>query len=156
MKRMKEKWIKLSGVVVRGHRVATGAGGDSRYPGGTLALQKPLFAARGLDLSGYHHGTINISIKPHAFRMRNPQYTFCEVEWTPHHPPENFSFSRCAVVFNGRRYDGWVYYPHPETKKEHFQNPALVEVITKHITGIEYGCAVELLLNPDEVNVKRL
>jgi len=87
--------------------------------------------------------------------MVNPQYTFRNVAWTAHHPPEDFSFSRCALVFNGRRYDGWVYYPHPETKKEHFQDPALVEIIAARVPGMEYGSAVELLLNPDEVNVKR-
>ncbi|MFA7159850.1 MAG: hypothetical protein WC299_11160 [Kiritimatiellia bacterium] len=152
---MMKKWIKLNGVVERGHGVAAGFIPDNRYPHGTLALQIPIFKARGLDLGEYHRGTLNISLKPFVFEMINPQYTFRKVAWTDHHPPEDFSFSRCALVFSGKRYDAWVYYPHPETKKDHFQDPAMVEVITKHITGIEYGRAVELLLNPDEVNVKR-
>jgi phage pi2 protein 07 len=51
-------------------------------------------------------------------------------------------------------YDGWVYYPHPETKKTHFQNPSLVEVITHLIPEIQYGDAVEVELNTDEITVR--
>jgi hypothetical protein len=47
-----------------------------------------------------------------------------------------------------------VYYPHPETKKTHFQNPSLVEVITYEIPGICYGDALEVELNPAEITVR--
>lgn len=36
------------GTVVQGHRVASGQGGDSRFPDATIELQKPAFALRGL------------------------------------------------------------------------------------------------------------
>jgi len=50
-------------------------------------------------------------------------------------------------------YDGWVYYPHPETKKRNFQNPSLVEVIASPIPEIRYGDELRVLLNPDEISV---
>ena len=51
-------------------------------------------------------------------------------------------------------YEGWVYYPHPETKKTHFQNPSLVEVISYEIPNIRYGDALEVDLNPEEITVR--
>ncbi|HMB25735.1 MAG TPA: hypothetical protein VKP08_22995, partial [Anaerolineales bacterium] len=67
----------------------------------------------------------------------------------------HFSFSRCKVMYAGIEYDGWVYYPHPETKERNFQNPALVEVIALPIPGIEYGDELQVLLNPEEITVYR-
>jgi hypothetical protein len=57
------------------------------------------------------------------------------------------------VIYRGHEYAGWVYYPHPETKKRNFQNPSLVEVIAMPIPGIEYGDELEVLLNPAEIRV---
>jgi hypothetical protein len=86
--------------------------------------------------------------------MSAPELTFPLVEWTDLHPPETFSFSRCKVIFKEVEYTGWVYYPHPETKKNHFQNPSLVEVITYEIPGIHYGDKVEVAVNLDEITVR--
>jgi hypothetical protein len=59
------------------------------------------------------------------------------------------------VIFEGREYDGWVYYPHPETKLRHFQNPSLLEVIAMPIPGIQYGDALQVLLNPEEIGLEK-
>jgi hypothetical protein len=59
------------------------------------------------------------------------------------------------VLFAGFEYDGWVYYPHPETKVRHFQDPSLLEVIARPIPGLQYGNAMEVHLNPEEVEVAR-
>jgi hypothetical protein len=80
-----------------------------------------------------------------------PEFTFHKVEWTDLHPPERFSFSRCKVIFENVEYEGWVYYPHPETKLRHFQNPSLLEVIAHQIPKIAYGDMVDVLLNPQEI-----
>jgi hypothetical protein len=69
------------------------------------------------------------------------------------HPPEHFSFSRCRVIHKGVEYDGWVYYPHPETKIRNFQNPSLLEVIAMPIPGLQYGDEVDVLVNPEEILV---
>jgi hypothetical protein len=145
------QWTSIPGIVIQGYRVASAPSAD--YPYGALDRQRPIFKERGLDLAGYFNGTLNIDIHPHAFTMMKPQYTFQHVEWTDLHPPEHFSFSRCKVIYEDREYDGWVYYPHPETKKRNFQNPSLVEVIAMPIPGLNYGDELQILLNPEEIEV---
>lgn len=145
------EWKTVDGVVVEGHRVASAP--SQAYPYGTLEKQKPYFEALGLDLSHFFLATLNISIAPLTFEMVAPENTFPLVEWTDLHPPETFSFSPCRFRFEGWEYEGLVYYPHPETKIRHFQNPSLVEVIAEHIPGIGCGDRVELRLNPSQVRV---
>jgi hypothetical protein len=144
-------WISVRGVLAQGYRVASGPSAD--YPYGSLDRQRPLFAARGLDLSRYFNGTLNVDIAPRTFAMVKPEYTFRHVEWTDLHPPEHFSFSRCKVSFKGIEYDGWVYYPHPETKLRNFQNPSLLEVVAMPIPGIQYGDALDVWVNEEEIEV---
>jgi hypothetical protein len=142
----------ISGLVVAGYRVASGPSKD--YPYGTLEMQIPLFKQRGLNLEGLHPGTLNVSIAPATFEMVNPEYTFRQVAWTDLHPPEDFSFSRCTVRFKGTGYAGYVYYPHPETKKKHFESASILEIISVYIPGIKYGDRMELELNADEIRIQ--
>lgn len=148
---MRNPWVFVSGKVVGGHRIASGQAENGPYPRGALNMQKPFFKAGGLDLDPFYEGTLNISIAPHTFTVKGPEFTFPSVEWTDRHPPENFSFSRCRLAFHGREYPGWVYYPDPATKKAHFQDPSVVEVIAPFIPGISEGDGVRLGLNPDEI-----
>ena len=143
---------RLPGILVRGHQVASRPSKD--YPYSTLEKQKPFFKSLGLDLYEFFNGTLNISIAPLTFEMSAPELTFPLVQWTDLHPPETFSFSRCKVIFNEVEYTGWVYYPHPETKKNHFQNPSLVEVITYEIPNIHYGDTLDVMVNLDEITVR--
>lgn len=145
------QWTLLHGVIAQGYRVASGPSKD--YPYGALERQRPIFKARGLDLGGYFNGTLNVDIRPRVFKMVRAEFTFHNVEWTDLHPPEHFSFSRCKVVYRDIEYDGWVYYPHPETKLRHFQNPSLLEVIAHPIPEVQYGSELDVLLNPEEVEV---
>jgi hypothetical protein len=142
----------VSGVIVAGYQVASGPSKD--YPYGTLEKQIPLFNQRGLNLERFHLGTLNVSIAPATFEMVNPEYTFLQVAWTDLHPPEDFSFSRCKVRFNGASYAGYVYYPHPETKKRHFESASLLEIISVYIPEIRYGERVELELNVEEIRIQ--
>lgn len=148
---MSESWVIVSGKVQDGHKVASGQAGNSPYPKGTINMQKPFFKALGLDLDSYYEGTLNISIAPNTFVMKNPEFIFPSVEWTDKHPPENFSFSQCKVIFNGSEYLGWVYYPDPSTKKAHFQNPSIIEVIAPLIPNIKKDDEVKLALNTNEI-----
>jgi hypothetical protein len=149
---MTTPWIQCTGSLMRGHQVASRP--SAAYPYSSLEKQKPYFKDRGLDLSPYFNGTLNISIAPLEFEMTKPELTFPLVEWTDLHPPETFSFSRCKVKFEGKEYAGWVYYPHPETKKTHFQNPSLIEVITYEVANIKYGDVIEVEVNPLEITIK--
>ena len=142
----------VRGVIVAGYRVASGPSRD--YPYGTLEKQIPLFKRRGLDLERFYYGTLNVSIAPLSFEMVKPAYTFRQVAWTDLHPPEDFSFSPCTLRFKGVEYAGYVYYPHPETKKRHFESASLIEIISVPIPGIQYGDRVEILLDADEVRIR--
>ena len=142
----------ISGVIVEGYRVASGPSRD--YPYGTLEKQILLFKQLGLNLEKFHLGTLNVSIAPATFELGSPEYTFRQVAWTDLHPPEDFSFSRCTVTFKGAKYAGYVYYPHPETKKRHFESASLLEIISVYIPEIQYGGRVELELNADEIRIQ--
>ena len=143
--------IAVKGIVIEGHRVASGPSKD--YPYGAIEKQKPFFKAQGLDLRTFYNGTLNISISPNTFKMVNPELTFEYVEWTDLHPPETFSFSKCVLKFKGVRHPGWVYYPHPETKIRHYQQPTMIEILTRFVPNIQYGNEVELELNGDEIQI---
>lgn len=149
---MTAKWISLRGVLVQGYGVASGPSKD--YPYGALERQKPIFKERGLDLGKYFNGTLNIDIRPFTFELRKPEFTFRAVRWTDLHPPEVFSFSRCRLIHRDVKYEAWIYYPHPETKRRNFQNPSLLEVIAQQIPDIHPGDEIEVRLNPKRVEVR--
>jgi len=143
--------IRIPGTLTQGHQVASKP--SNEYPYGTVEKQKPFFKQLGLDLSNCFNGTLNISIAPLGFEIIAAQYTFDLVKWTDLHPPETFSFSRCKVIFDSIKYSGWVYYPHPETKKTHFQNPSVLEVIAEKIPEIKYEDKLEIELNQIEIRL---
>ena len=142
----------VTGVIVEGYRVASGPSKD--YPYGSLEKQIPLFKERGLNLESYYFGTLNVSIAPREFAMAAPEYTFRQVTWTDLHPAEDFSFSRCKLRFKNVDYAGYVYYPHPETKKRHFESASILEIISVRIPDIKYGDQVEVELNGDEILIR--
>jgi hypothetical protein len=142
----------ITGIVVKGHQVASRK--SEHYPRGTIEMQTPYFKELGLDLSRSYQGTLNISIAPARIKVKKPAYIFREVKWTTAHPAEDFSFSECEVKYRGEKYAGWVYYPHPETKERHFQNPSIIEVIASLIAGIKYGDEVEITVNSDEIAIE--
>ena len=147
-------WTQVTGRVTRGHGVASGQADDGRFPEGTLALQEPLFRQRGLDLAPYHLATLNVSIAPHEFMVKRSRHTFRGVKWSPHEPAEDFSFFDCRVHYGGRRRDGLIYYPHPETKPEHFQDPHVLEVLTAYIPDIAYGDELTLEVESSQIDVQ--
>ncbi|MDZ4287101.1 MAG: hypothetical protein U0984_04040 [Prosthecobacter sp.] len=138
-------WQRVSGVLMRGHRVASGLNGDPRFPDGTLRMQFPHFAALGLDLSLMHPGTLNISIAPARYKLRQPRWTFPLMKWHPTEPAETFSFIEARLEMPHQKpVSGWIYYPHPETKPEHFQSADVLEVLMPFVEGLEYGARVTL------------
>lgn len=147
-------WRSVPGTVVRGHRVASGAGNDPRFPRGTIELQKPVFLSRGLDLERFYSGTINLSIAPLLFKVLKPRYLFRGMRWTDRAPAEDFSFFDCRLMVNGTgRVEGLVYYPHPETKPEHFQAPDILEILTHPIAGLTYGKRLTIELAEDQIEL---
>ncbi|NJM47737.1 MAG: hypothetical protein HC860_17530 [Alkalinema sp. RU_4_3] len=149
-----QNWIQVQGQVKRGHGVASGKSGDRRFPQGTIAMQKPYFAERGLDLHPYFSGTINISIAPLNYLVKQAKHTFRALKWSADGPAEDFSFFDCRLILlDDRRFDGLIYYPHPETKPEHFQDPEILEVMMPLIEGLDYGDRLVLAIDRTQIEL---
>lgn len=145
---MKQLFIK--GEVIPGHQIASGKAKDSPYPGGSVPLQMPHFARLGLDLSEFYPGTLNVSIAPKKFTLLQSDYCFEGLQWIDGFPPETFSFCHCQLEFNDKSYPALVYYPHPETKIQHFHNDSLLEILAHKIPNIAYGDKVRLILSAEQ------
>jgi hypothetical protein len=133
-------WI--NGMIVAGYGVAGGSGKDSRFPSGTIAMQKPYFLAQGIDLSPYFEGTLNV----HLASMAPAPKRICFrglVKWRDD-IEELFTLSAVEVEVDGCRYSGLWYYPHPETKPEHFQPKTVVELLLPWIAGLAPGRVIKL------------
>jgi hypothetical protein len=148
---MSAHWIDVRGVLETGYGVASGRH-SSRYPDGTIRAQLPHFRARGVDLTSCFPGTLNVSIAPHRLVMRRPRHTLAAPEWWPG-VTETFSFSPCRLLRPGGTVDGFIYYPHPETKPEHHQPPTTVEIVAPFIGDLEPGGALDLQFDADEVSL---
>jgi hypothetical protein len=146
-------WIWVAAVVGPGHRVASGQASDSPYPAGTIALQTPHFLAAGLDLTPFWPGTLNLDLSPVQFRLAQPHRRIDQLVWTEHHPPETFSFCRCRLRWQGSEVAGLVYYPHPETKRTHFQSATTLEVLAPWLPGVKDGVGLEIALQPSEIRL---
>ncbi len=146
-------WIYIQGQLQAGYGVASGRATHSPYPQGTIALQTPHFQKLGLDLTPYYPGTLNISIAPAQFRLHQPQWTFPLVHWYPQSCPETFSFAPCMVVYADQQISGLIYYPHPETKPNHFQDPSTIEVLAAYIPEIEATATLTLGVPPQQVEI---
>lgn len=146
--------MKISGKIIQGYGVASGKG-ESKFPRGTIEMQKPFFARRGLDLSPFFLGTINISIAPHSYHIVKPRFHFEGVEWTELYPPENFSFFGCTLTLNGVTQDGLIYRPSPETKVSHFFDSHTLEILAPYVDEVAYGKEVFLEVDPNEIIFKQ-
>jgi len=135
----------IQATIVQGHRVASGLNGNPRFPGGTIRMQMPFFKDLGLDLSPYHPGTLNVSIAPLSYHVLKPRMTFHEVKWHPTEPAEDFSFFDVTIHRNDEPpIIGLIYFPHPDTKPEHFQKPNVLELLLPWTDGLHYGTKLML------------
>ncbi len=126
----------------------------ARFPGGTIALQTPHFKALGLDLVPFYSGTVNVSVAPLAYTIVKSFRTFASVRWTDAMPPETFSFFHVwRVMDDGTRIAGLVYYPHPETKVEHFQRPDMLELLFPKMDDLAYGKELLVEIDPAEISL---
>ncbi|MBL64426.1 MAG: hypothetical protein CMI30_13600 [Opitutae bacterium] len=148
-------WATVVGRVVSGHGVASGIANDPRFPEGTLAMQRPFFLKLGLDLDHFHGGTLNVSIKPYRYEIVQPKITFRKVKWSPDLPAEDFSFFDCRLskMESSESVSGVVYYPHPETKPEFFQDQSTLEILAPFISRISEQSKVHLDLDERQVQV---
>jgi len=148
-------WISVQGILRKGYGVASGQAKDSPYPKGSIEMQTPFFLEQGIDIRKLYPGTLNISISPYKFNMKNPHWTLRDVVWFNIDYPETFSFSECIVDSGIAKVEGLVYYPHPETKPAHYQDESTIEVLAPYIQGLRYGHGIILLLNPNDIEISR-
>ncbi|MDB5297767.1 MAG: hypothetical protein JWO31_3750 [Phycisphaerales bacterium] len=148
-------WREFDAHVVRGHQVASGRSGDPRFPGGTLRMQAPHFHARGLDLAAFHPGTLNVSVAPMSYRVVRPRLTFRQVKWHPTEPAEDFSFFDVRLLRPaGPPVTGLIYYPHPETKPEHFQRPDVLELLLPFVEELSLATRLRLAVPAEQLVVE--
>ncbi len=146
-------WVR--GKVVPGHGVASGRAADSPYPEGSIALQMPHFKRLGLDLTHCYPGTVNIDLGELEFKAKSPRYQFRNLSWIEGFPAETFSFFDCVLLHQANKYQGFIYYPHPETKSQHFHPCNLLEVIVPAIPGLQYGDDVQLQYMPEQTLIAK-
>ncbi|QEL17127.1 ABC transporter permease [Limnoglobus roseus] len=147
-------WQTVAAKVVPGHGVASGTNGNPKFPGGTLRMQAEHFRQRGLDLSAYHVGTVNVSIAPHSYHVLAPRQTVRQVKWHPTDPAEDFSFFDVRVTApDGVTVDGLIYYPHPDTKPTHFQRPDVLELLLPFVESLRYGADVQLAVRREQLRI---
>ena len=140
---MNAEW--LTGRLCAGHGVASGTSNESPYPDGTNRMQSPVYKAIGLDLSSCYFGTLNIDFAPLELSLSDPDHLFEKLRWTELHPPETFSFWTVEIKASETEVvNGWIYYPHPETKERHWQPPTTLELLAPHLNGIEPGSTIQL------------
>lgn len=136
------QWVE--GVVVAGHGVASGTGQDRRYPAGTIRLQQPFFLERGIDLSGYYPGTLNVDVAPLVPAPIPEKALFDGLMRWFGDIEERFILSPAEVEVDGVRHAGLWYYPHPETKPAHFQPGTVIELLLPWIADIRAGDRVRV------------
>ena len=108
---------------MRGHEVASKK--SVHYPQGTIEMQAPFFKERGLDLSGFHRGTLVIGCSAEISNSQcSSSFLIGSVDVQT--PAEHFSFSACWLTFRNQRYAGLILLPHPETKARHHQNDSVI------------------------------
>jgi hypothetical protein len=49
---------------------------------------------------------------------------------------------------------GLIYYPHPETKPEHFQAPDILELLLPFVDGLHYGMELTLEIPPEQMAIE--
>jgi hypothetical protein len=145
--------MKVTGIVQAGHQVASGRSSNSPYDQGTIALQTPHFLALGLDIRAYFQGTLNISLAPFVYSLIRPAHSFKQVKWHPDYPWEDFSFAPCQLTYRNTTYPSLIYFPHPETKINHWQDPSIIELLAPKVDSIAYGDRVELEVNPKVIQI---
>jgi hypothetical protein len=135
---------RLEGIVVSGYGVASGRGKDPRFTNGTIKMQQPFFLARGVDLSPYYPGTLNVDVAPLAPEPNGSVFDGF-IRWHPDFN-ERFLLSPVEVDVKGRCYAGLWYYPHPETKTDHFQSSSVLELLLPWIDGLAVGDKIAVRL----------
>ena len=127
--------------------MASGIVNNDQFPEGTILMQAPFFKNRGVDLSEYFFGTLNIDISPNTWKGIKAWKYLEAVKWYEKYPAENFSFFQCRISVNETIQEGLIYFPSPETKISQFQSKSTIEIITKKINSVYTSCKIDVYYN---------
>lgn len=143
-------WCWHGAQLSAGYGVASGQAPDSPYPAGTISLQAPLFAERGIDLSPFFPGTLNLSFSDTRWQLEQPDARVEHLHWTDRHPPETFSFWHAALRWQGQDTPvaALIYWPHPETKCRHQHGADRLELLAPWIPAVQGVQGLELGVDP--------
>ena len=142
----------ISAIVDRGQGLASGR--NQKYGASTVALQYPHFLERGLDIGMFYPGTLNLSIAPRVLALNSPSRSLVEVKWHEDRIPETFHFADCSLAKGQHIVDGLIYYPDPATKAgDNPDNPSHIQVLSPFLPDCEYGAAVTVHYDPNEVQI---
>lgn len=152
------EWIDSHGVVARGHRVASGACGDPRFPEGTIAPQLAFFQRLVPGFEGWldgpaYPGTINLLFAGTSVTIVAPEIVVRAVRWTDVFPPETFFLSRAELVTDGAAHRAFLYIPDPATKPDHPTAPGVVELLAGFVPDLVYGARATLRHAPDALRL---
>ena len=132
--------------VVPGYQVASGLAVDAEFEQGSIALQKPHFKQRGIDLTHCFNGTINVAFNVQQVAILRSHHHIEQLKWYQHWPAEDFDFVKCELCFNLQRVTGFIYQPSPTTKIDHYQPANVLELLAPKLDGLVYGSKLELLV----------
>ena len=65
----------------------------------------------------------------------------------------SFFECRLSLVGSEESVDGWIYYPHPETKPEHEQPDSVLEVLTIKLSGVGEGTRLRLSVPETQIKI---
>ena len=147
-------WTWVNGKVIQGHRVASGLAEDTPYEDGSVVLQAPFFKERGVDISPYYPGTVNVDISPLRPERFHYDTTLHEVPWHSSIPPETFSFLSMQLKFRDEIFPGLLYYPHADTKPSHYTPTYILEVFAPWIENLNYRDEIEAAYPEGAVEMK--
>ncbi|OHA64129.1 MAG: hypothetical protein A2843_02090 [Candidatus Wildermuthbacteria bacterium RIFCSPHIGHO2_01_FULL_48_27b] len=149
------KEVVVKGKIKQGLRIASGLNLDPPIKLGmklnnTIALQKPFFEQAGVEgIFEMYSGTINVDISPLTFKIVEPDYqvtcTWFE-ELT-----ETFWFVKTLIDYEGKKYEGYIYYPCPSGVKSHDDDT--VELLSRKIPGVGYGREISICVPGGKIKV---
>ena len=117
-------------------------------------MQNPYFQALGLDLSHYHRGTLNITSLRTGIRARAAP-DFPRSKMASHRTRGDFSFFDVRLIRPGALpSEGLIYFPHPDTKPKHFQQPDVLELLLPFVNGLSYSTEIRLEVPTEQMLIE--
>jgi hypothetical protein len=140
---------RVEGVIVEGHRIASGLNDLSpeEVVNATIRKQRPYFERVIPGFSDIYDGSVNVDISPRTFDILKPDYEIT-CEWAEGFR-ETFWFVGVSLAHNGRSHESWIYYPCPGPLKKHPNNK--FELLAPWIDEMSYGDGVSILYSSEKV-----